>query len=761
MTKSFTLALATILLCALFGTAHAQTPTIEITTDNERAQFSIQGDAQAVQLEVFAPSGELLFEAEVSNALAVEWPLTNNTGERVADGVYLATITITDTSGRRRKRIEQITVSSATEEKQAPADVPTINAAGAITGAGSTGKIPKFTAANAIGNSIMTEYANRLGINIAAPTATLLVNAVQPAPLASNGTSAIPIFQITGGKGGNTTGTTNQLAGAGASISLMAGSGGDAPAGGRRGNGGNITIQPGSTGGGAGKAGLNGNVLIAPTGVGNVGIGTGAPTSRLTVNGMIETVGAGGIKFPDGSIQTKANSLTVVGTANQLVKFTGASSFGNSTVTESAGRIGIGTTSPASKLTVNGGIQILGTGNGIKFPDGSIQTKAIAGTINGTGTTGQIVKFTGPNSFGNSVMRENAGNIGIGVSSPAAKLDVAGGINVSGSASIALYAKTSSGGEAVYGQCLTADNNCYAVLGVSPSGDYAGYFIGGRGVYASSSDDSRPALKANASGSNAYSVDAQSTNYRAGYFKSANSGLYSLYVDAAGGPTQGTSALEVNGSIRAEGNLYIAGSKSGYVVDIMQNVGSAPLEPGDLVVIVGNGPPVIGQIPVVTVRKATSAYDTAVAGIVDQVMYAPDAATKAAYESQEQAIRTAMSERASAEKTAGVNESKSVKIAMPAATINDEQGTLHALQGATTVAQGGYATVVTLGSFKMVKVDASFGAIRAGDLLTSSPNPGYAMKATDKVAAIGAIIGKALGNLASGTGTIPVMVMPQ
>jgi len=55
-------------------------------------------------------------------------------------------------------------------------------------------------------------------------------------------------------------------------------------------------------------------------------------------------------------------------------------------------------------------------------------------------------------------------------------------------------------------------------------------------------------------------------------------------------------------------------------------------------------------------------------------------------------------------------------------------------------------------------VDASFGPIHAGDMLVSSSNAGYAMKATDKSQAFGAVIGKALGDLDSGTGTIPVLV---
>ena len=66
--------------------------------------------------------------------------------------------------------------------------------------------------------------------------------------------------------------------------------------------------------------------------------------------------------------------------------------------------------------------------------------------------------------------------------------------------------------------------------------------------------------------------------------------------------------------------------------------------------------------------------------------------------------------------------------------------------------------VVTLGAYKMVKVDASFGAIHAGDLLTTSSHAGYAMKATDKLQAFGATIGKAVGSLETGTGTIAVLV---
>jgi hypothetical protein len=62
-------------------------------------------------------------------------------------------------------------------------------------------------------------------------------------------------------------------------------------------------------------------------------------------------------------------------------------------------------------------------------------------------------------------------------------------------------------------------------------------------------------------------------------------------------------------------------------------------------------------------------------------------------------------------------------------------------------------------NYAEVKVDAGYGEIRAGDLLTSSYTPGHAMRALEIVP--GTIIGKALEPLESGTGLIRVLVMPR
>jgi hypothetical protein len=58
-------------------------------------------------------------------------------------------------------------------------------------------------------------------------------------------------------------------------------------------------------------------------------------------------------------------------------------------------------------------------------------------------------------------------------------------------------------------------------------------------------------------------------------------------------------------------------------------------------------------------------------------------------------------------------------------------------------------------------VDAVSGAIQVGDLLTTSPTPGHAMKAIDRERAFGAVIGKALRPWVEGRGLIPVLLALQ
>jgi len=59
------------------------------------------------------------------------------------------------------------------------------------------------------------------------------------------------------------------------------------------------------------------------------------------------------------------------------------------------------------------------------------------------------------------------------------------------------------------------------------------------------------------------------------------------------------------------------------------------------------------------------------------------------------------------------------------------------------------------------KVSTENGPIKEGDLLVTSSTPGYVMKGTDRSAMTGAIVGKALAAMDSGTGVIEVLVSLQ
>jgi hypothetical protein len=59
------------------------------------------------------------------------------------------------------------------------------------------------------------------------------------------------------------------------------------------------------------------------------------------------------------------------------------------------------------------------------------------------------------------------------------------------------------------------------------------------------------------------------------------------------------------------------------------------------------------------------------------------------------------------------------------------------------------------------KVDANYSPVEVGDLLTTSPTPGHAMKAAEPVRAFGSVIGKALRSLEAGQGLIPILIALQ
>jgi len=140
---------------------------------------------------------------------------------------------------------------------------------------------------------------------------------------------------------------------------------------------------------------------------GKIGIGTALPTSQLTVAGMIEST-IGGIKFPDGTIQTSAGSVAAIdntlegngtaamplGVAIPLI-LTGDVDNGNGVITitnTASGGPSIFATGGNASATIGGGSGVLalgGTGSANGPTPGGVGIVAFGGSaMSGNGGTG-------------------------------------------------------------------------------------------------------------------------------------------------------------------------------------------------------------------------------------------------------------------------------------------------------------------------------------------------------------------------------------
>jgi hypothetical protein len=174
----------------------------------------------------------------------------------------------------------------------------------------------------------------------------------------------------------------------------------------------------------------------------------------------------------------------------------------------------------------------------------------------------------------------------------------------------------------------------------------------------------------------------------------------------------GWSITPEGGVLTVNGIIFPTAGKSGYVTDRFVNTDGLALESGDVVVLHPNASSRFcgaeNRIPFVEVHLTDKAQDTCVCGIVDEPVLA----------------------------SAQLRDLDLTKLGNPQ-----------------------IGSMVTLGAYAFCKVDADVAPIVPGDLLTTSPTPGYAQKVkTGARPQVGAVIGKALGGLAEGKGKIPVLV---
>jgi len=157
---------------------------------------------------------------------------------------------------------------------------------------------------------------------------------------------------------------------------------------------------------------------------GNVGIGTTAPTGRLEVAGLPANADASLVLNPYGSgyiskfvSYASANGQTLSLIHNAI----------NALSIDHTGNIGVGTTTPAQKLTINGGgigFDWNSTDKKLYSPnDGDLEWMTHNGaTVHGFAVSHQGTKIVYLNINGNSYF--NGGNVGIGTGSPEELLEI-------------------------------------------------------------------------------------------------------------------------------------------------------------------------------------------------------------------------------------------------------------------------------------------------------------------------------------------------
>ncbi len=409
--------------------------------------------------------------------------------------------------------------------------------------------------------------------------------------------------------------------------------------------------------------------------------------------------GVGTWRAPSGS-----GGIGGSGTPYYLPKFTSATTLGNSVIYESSGgNVGIGTTVPTQKLQVLGTVRM----NGFQLSSSPTAGYVLTSDASGNGTWQEAGGETAWNDCTEGIFY-NEGVVGIGTNSPGTLAS--------------LRVVTSS----TYG--IRADGGSYGIKGEGTDAGVVG--TGGpRGVQGSGTAWGVDGTSTGGTGVRGASTNGIGVNAVSSGTTTSHPALYATNDNANGIAVFSTCTS-------TDANLVVVNKGAGDIIK-----GFSGSTGGDLVFRVAN--------------------DGTTSVSVLQITGGSDLSEQFDVQSRDTEIRPGLVVCIDPEEPGRLAVSRHAYDRTVAGVISGAGGVVPGMTMGQrgSIADGGQPVALTGRVY--VWADATHGAIRAGDLLTTSDTPGHAMKVADHGRAQGAILGKAMSSLDEGTGLVLVLVSLQ
>ena len=315
MTTLKQIVFASVLAFALIATAAAQESTTDqrssltITANavDDRVRITAPSSVVQMRVEIYAASGEKLFDQEIRGGNVFDWHLQDGQAQRLAPGDYVCVVTAKSISGKLTQKIGTVSVAEKSASVQA-AESQQLSAAQSQT----IGPVEENSSWTIPGND----------------------GPQTPTVIANDGTDG----QMIRGRGA-------------------------------------LTFRIGNFFSGIDKE------QMRLTEDGRLGIGTSNPQAQLDVAGTIRAqrflvakpnTRTGDIKAqaPD-DVDSAQPLASGSGTQDRIAKWTdNAGTLGDSSITDTGGNVGIGTTTPGSKLVVSANSSTLPPASGVaRFAD--------------------------------------------------------------------------------------------------------------------------------------------------------------------------------------------------------------------------------------------------------------------------------------------------------------------------------------------------------------------------------------------------------